>query len=127
MLDEAKNRLLTQVGAGTPMGDLLRRYWMPIAAVSEFEDKSIKPVRIMGENLTLYKDLSGTLGLVDRHCPHRRADLAYGFVEQCGLRCNYHGWLFDQAGHCTEQPYEDVAAPQAHFKEKIHITAYPVE
>jgi 5,5'-dehydrodivanillate O-demethylase len=100
---------------------------MPIAAVSEFDDKSIKPVRLLGENLTLYKDLSGTYGLVDRQCAHRRADLAYGFVEQCGLRCNYHGWLYDEAGRCTEQPYEDVAAPEARFKDKIRITAYPVE
>ena len=109
------------------MGDLLRRYWMPVAAVSEFEDKSIKPVRLLGEDLTLYKDLSGTFGLVDRHCPHRRADTSYGFVEQCGLRCNYHGWLFDQDGRCIEQPYEDVAAPEARFKDKVRIKAYPVE
>ena len=109
------------------MGSLLRRYWMPIAAVSEFDRRSIKPVRLLGEDLTLYKDLNGTFGLVDRHCPHRRADMSYGFVEQCGLRCNYHGWLFDQDGRCTEQPYEDVAAPQARFKDKIRITAYPVE
>jgi 5,5'-dehydrodivanillate O-demethylase len=127
MLDQAKNQLLTEVGSGTPMGGLLRRYWMPIAAVTEFDDKSIKPVRVLGEDLTLYKDLSGTYGLVDRQCAHRRADLAYGFVEQCGLRCNYHGWLYDEAGRCTEQPYEDVAAPQANFKDKIRITAYPVE
>jgi len=127
MLDEARNRLLTEVGSGTPMGGLLRRYWMPIAAVTEFDDKSIKPVRVLGEDLTLYKDLSGTYGLVDRQCAHRRADLAYGFVEQCGLRCNYHGWLYDEAGRCTEQPYEDIAAPQANFKDKIRITAYPVE
>src|SRR6476646_10798818 len=80
MLDDTKNRHLTEVGAGTPMGGLLRRYWMPIAAVSEFDDKSIKPVRLLGEDLTLYKDLNGTYGLVDRHCPHRRADLASGFV-----------------------------------------------
>ncbi len=127
MLEEAKNRVLTQVGAGTPMGDLLRRYWMPIAAVSEFERESIKPVRLLGEDLTLYKDRSGTFGLVDRRCPHRRADLSYGFVEQCGVRCNYHGWLFDETGRCTEQPYEDVAAPQARFKDKIRVKSYPVE
>src|SRR3954470_6547734 len=89
MLDSAKNQLLTQVGPGTPMGELMRRYWMPIAAVSEFDDKSIKPVRLFGEDLTLYKDLGGNYGLVDRQCPHRRADTSYGFVEQCGLRCNY--------------------------------------
>src|SRR2546430_1709394 len=127
MLDDAKNRLLTQVDAGTPMGGLLRRYWMPIAAVSEFDNKSIKPVRLLGENLTLYKDLSGTFGLVDRHCPHRRADLTYGFVEQCGLRCNYHGWRFDQEGRCVEQPWEDIAFPEARFQDQIHIKFYPVE
>jgi 5,5'-dehydrodivanillate O-demethylase len=127
MLDHAKNQLLTQVGRETPMGQLLRRYWMPIAAVSDFDSISIKPVRLMGEDLTLYKDLNGAFGLIDRHCPHRRADLSYGFVEQCGLRCNYHGWRFDQTGRCVEQPWEDVAAPEARFKDKIHIKAYPVE
>jgi len=84
-------------------------------------------VRVMGEDLTLYKDMSGTFGLVGRHCPHRCADMSYGFVEQCGLRCNYHGWLFDRDGRCLEQPYEDVAQPEARFREKIRITAYPVE
>src|SRR5258708_39036592 len=126
MLDDTNTRLLTEVGAGTPMGSLLRRYWMPIAAVSEFDTKSIKPIRVLGEDLTLYKDLGGTFGLVDRHCPHRRADMSYGFVEECGLRCNYHGWLFDETGRCTQQPYEDVAAPQAPFKDKGRIKAYPV-
>ena len=91
MLDEARNRMLMEVGPGTPMGSLLRRYWMPIGAVSEFEDKDTKPVRLLCENLVLYKDKSGNFGLIDRHCPHRRADLSYGFVEECGLRCNYHG------------------------------------
>ncbi len=109
------------------MGQLLRRYWMPIAAVSEFENIWIKTVRLMGEDLTLYKDLSGAFGLIDRHCPHRRADLSYGFVEQCGLRCNYHGWRFDETGRCVEQPWEDIAVPEARFKDRIHITAYPVE
>jgi 5,5'-dehydrodivanillate O-demethylase oxygenase subunit len=127
MLDESKNRLLTRVGPGTPMGELLRRYWMPIAAVDEFDDKTIKPIRLMSENLVVYKDLSGAFGLVDRQCPHRRADMSYGFVEQCGLRCNYHGWLFNERGQCIEQPYEDVAAPQARFKSKVGIKCYPVE
>jgi 5,5'-dehydrodivanillate O-demethylase oxygenase subunit len=127
MLDATKNELLTRVGRGTPMGELLRRYWMPIAGVSEFDNESIKPVRLMGEDLTLYKDLNGTYGLVGRHCPHRCADMSYGFVEQCGLRCNYHGWLFDQDGRCIEQPYEDVAQPEARFRDKVRIQAYPVE
>ncbi|PWU06921.1 MAG: aromatic ring-hydroxylating dioxygenase subunit alpha [Terriglobia bacterium] len=127
MLDESKNQLLTQVGRGTPMGELLRRYWMPIAAVTEFDSQAIKPVRLMGEDLTLYKDLSGTFGLVDRHCPHRRADLSYGFVEECGLRCNYHGWLFNEQGRCMEQPFEDMSAPEARFRDKVRVRAYPVE
>jgi 5,5'-dehydrodivanillate O-demethylase oxygenase subunit len=127
MLSEEKNRLLTQVGAGTPMGNLLRRYWMPIAATSQFEPGTVKAVRLMGEDLVLYCDLSGTYGLVERHCPHRRADLSYGFVEDCGIRCNYHGWRFDETGGCREQPFEDVANPEAHFRDKIRMTAYPVE
>jgi 5,5'-dehydrodivanillate O-demethylase len=127
MLDHEKNALLTQVGPGTPMGDLMRRYWMPIAGVTEFDRTPIKAVRLMGEDLVLYKDLSGTYGLVDRQCPHRRADLSYGFVENCGLRCNYHGWNFDESGACTEQPFEDIANPDARYRDKVKITAYPVE
>ena len=67
----------------------------------------------MGEDLVLYKDLGGNYGLLDRHCPHRRADLSYGYVEECGLRCNYHGWLYDEDGSCLAQPYEDMAHPEA--------------
>jgi 5,5'-dehydrodivanillate O-demethylase len=85
MLSKEKNTMLTQVAPGTPMGNLLRRYWMPIAGVSEFDSRATKPIRLMGEDLVLYKDLSGTYGLVDRRCSHRRADLAYGMVEKCGL------------------------------------------
>ena len=109
------------------MGELLRRYWQPIAAVAEFDDTPTKPVRLMGEDLVLYKDLSGHYGLVDRHCPHRRADLSYGIVEACGLRCNYHGWLFDETGACLEQPFEDIDAPEIRFRDQIRISAYPVE
>ena len=127
MLGKSKNMQLMQVGEGTPMGNLLRRYWLPIAGVSEFDDKATKPVRIMGEDLVLYKDLSGTYGLMDRHCPHRRADLSYGYVEECGLRCNYHGWLYDETGQCIAQPYEDMAHPEDNLKAKIKVKAYPVE
>jgi hypothetical protein len=80
MLSAERNRVLTQVGPATPMGDLLRRYWHPIGGASEFDSKPVKAIRLLGEDLTLYKDLSGTFGLVDRHCAHRRADLSYGFV-----------------------------------------------
>ena len=82
MLSPEKNRILCQVGPGTPMGDYLRRYWHPIAGATEFDTTSIKAVRFFGEDLVLYKDRGGRFGLVDRHCPHRRADLSYGFVEE---------------------------------------------
>src|SRR5215211_2560063 len=116
-----------EVGPGTPMGDLLRRYWMPIAPVGELDVQPTKAIRLFGEDLVLYKDTSGTYGLIDRHCPHRRADMSYGFVEDCGLRCNYHGWLFDETGRCTEQPFEDIAHPDARYKDRIKIKAYKVE
>jgi len=106
-------KLLTQTGPDTDMGRLLRKFWQPVAVSQDLQAGTARPLRVMGEDLTLYKDLSGTYGLVDRHCPHRRADTSYGFVEACGLRCNYHGWLFDQTGRCLEAPYEDAAAPQA--------------
>ena len=129
MLVAEKNHLLTQVSLGTPMGDLLRRYWHPIGAETEFDEVSVRAVRVLGEDLVLYKDLSGNFGLVDRHCAHRRADLSHGFVEQCGLRCNYHGWLYDEGGRCTEQPYEDIANAQLKLKLKSRITikSYPVQ
>ncbi|HLZ71416.1 MAG TPA: aromatic ring-hydroxylating dioxygenase subunit alpha [Dehalococcoidia bacterium] len=127
MLREEENRALIETGAGTPMGELLRRYWQPIAAVAELDDQPIKNVRLLGEDLVLYKDRSGTYGLIDQHCPHRRADLSYGIPEDGGLRCNYHGWLWDETGACRQQPFEEVARPEARFKERVTIKAYPVE
>jgi 5,5'-dehydrodivanillate O-demethylase len=127
VLSEEQNRILTEVGAGTRMGELLRRYWMPIAAVAELEDTPTKPVRLLGEDLVLYRDKRGIFGLLDRHCAHRRADLAYGFVEECGLRCHYHGWLYGETGQCLAQPFEEIAHPEARYKDRIRITAYPVE
>jgi 5,5'-dehydrodivanillate O-demethylase len=126
MLSEEKNQLLCRTGPGTPMGELLRRYWQPIAGVAELASRATKPVRILGEDLVLYQDGSGTYGLVDQHCPHRRADMSYGFAEEEGLRCSYHGWLFDQSGRCLHQPFEERAHPHARFKEKVAIKAYPV-
>ncbi|HLF78515.1 MAG TPA: aromatic ring-hydroxylating dioxygenase subunit alpha [Dehalococcoidia bacterium] len=127
MLSAEENKLVTQVGPGTPTGDLMRRYWMPFAAVSELDDNPTKPVRLMGEDLVVYKDRNGTYGLVDRQCPHRRADMSYGFVEDCGLRCNYHGWLFDEQGQCIDQPFEEVAHPEAHYKDRVRIKSYKVQ
>jgi 5,5'-dehydrodivanillate O-demethylase len=127
MLSEEMNQALTSVGPGTRMGELLRRYWMPIAGISEFEQRATKPIRLLGEDLVLYKDLSGTFGLIDRHCPHRRADLSHGIPEKNGLRCNYHGWAFDAKGQCVEQPYEDTAFPERNIKCAIKTRSYPVE
>jgi 5,5'-dehydrodivanillate O-demethylase len=126
-MQSAVNERLTRVGPGTPMGNLLRRYWHPVAAVAELEDRSIKPIRLLGENLVLYKDIGGSYGLIDRKCPHRRADLCYGFVEQRGIRCSYHGWRFDETGRCIEQPFEETALPASTSKDRIRVAAYPVE
>jgi 5,5'-dehydrodivanillate O-demethylase len=127
LLTPARNELLTRVGPGTPMGELLRRYWIPFAGASELDRTAIKTVRLLGENLVLYKDLGGRYGLVDRHCPHRRADLSYGWVENAGIRCSYHGWLMDESGRCVEQPYEDLANPNPRAKDKCATKAYPVK
>lgn len=126
MISKETNELLTRVGPGTPMGAVLRRYWHPIAAVEELNEKATKAVRLLGEDLVLYKDLSGNYGLLHRHCPHRRADLSQGFVEERGLRCNYHGWLFDENGKCLAQPFEDTANPAGRYREKICQPAYQI-
>lgn len=127
MLSQEKNDLLTRVGPGTAMGDYLRRYWHPVAGVSEFDERAVKPIRLFGEDLVLFKDLSGDFGLIERQCPHRRADLAYGMVEAHGLRCNYHGWCFDQTGACVEQPFEDVARGGRGGRGNVRARAYPVQ
>jgi 5,5'-dehydrodivanillate O-demethylase len=99
---------------------------MPVAGASEFDANPIKPVRLLGEDLVLYRDGAGRYGLIDRHCPHRRADLSYGWVEEAGIRCSYHGWLMDAAGSCIEQPYEDIANPSGRAKARCTTKAYPV-
>jgi 5,5'-dehydrodivanillate O-demethylase oxygenase subunit len=122
-----QNERLTQVGPGTPMGDLLRRYWQPIAAVAELEREPVRRVRFLGEDLTLYRSEAGAYGLITDVCPHRCTSLAYGIPDAKGLRCAYHGWVFDSGGQCVEQPFEDRAFPEAHYKDRITVTAYPVE
>jgi len=127
MVSEENNRLLTRIGPGTPMGELLRRYWHPVAALDELERHAVKPVRVLGEDLVLYKDLAGKYGLLERRCRHRGADLSYGYVERDGLRCSYHGWLYGADGQCIQQPFEELAQPQLRLKEKIRTKAYLVE
>jgi 5,5'-dehydrodivanillate O-demethylase len=124
MLTRDENELLCRVGSGTPMGELLRRYWWPVLAVDELTRETIMPVRILGEDLVAYRDLSGSYGLVARHCAHRRADLAFGILEEDGLRCSYHGWCFDRSGRCTDQPYEQTVNPRSKFTKRASIDAY---
>ena len=96
---------LAQIGKGTPMGELMRRYWHPIGMFADATETP-KKVRVLGEDLILFRDKSGNPGLVYPHCAHRGASLFYGKVEEKGIRCCYHGWLFDVKGHCLEQPCE---------------------
>jgi 5,5'-dehydrodivanillate O-demethylase oxygenase subunit len=125
MLTREENELLTRVGRGTPCGELLRRYWHPVAAAGELtEQQPIRPVKILGEELVVYRDQQGKYGLVGEHCPHRLASLAYGRVDDEGIRCPYHGWKFDRTGKCLEQPAEPVGST---FKDRIKHVAYPVE
>lgn len=127
MLSQELNDRLTRVGKGTPMGELLRRYWHPVAAVSELDRHPTKAVRLMGEDLVLYRDLGGSYGLLGRQCPHRSADLSYGYVEARGLRCNYHGWLFAEDGHCLAMPYEDRVDPSCRMRKRTRQLAYRVQ
>ncbi|MFM0227651.1 Rieske 2Fe-2S domain-containing protein [Paraburkholderia dipogonis] len=125
MLTAEQNQRLTRVGAGTPGGELMRRYWHPIAGVDEFSDgRSARRVRLLGEDLVLFKDRQGRFGLIAEHCPHRRASLAYGIPTAEGIRCPYHGWHFDAQGNCIDQPNESV---ETCFKERVKTPAYAVE
>lgn len=125
MLTADENVFLTQVSQGTPCGELLRRYWHPVAAAAELtEEKPIKAVKILNEKLVVYRDKAGKYGLVGEQCPHRLASLAYGRVDREGIRCPYHGWKFDGAGKCVEQPAEPADST---FKDRIKHVAYPVE
>src|SRR4051812_15720565 len=125
MLSREENELMTRVGPGTPGGELLRRYWQPVAVAGELTaEKPTKAVKLLGEELVLYRDKSGNYGLVGKHCPHRRAGLLYGRIEDDGIRCAYHGWKFNGAGKCLETPAEP---RESTLKDRIKQTAYPVE
>jgi 5,5'-dehydrodivanillate O-demethylase len=123
MLTTEQNELLTRIGPGTRMGTLLRRYWHPIAPLVDMEERWTKRVRLLGEDLVLFRDRTGGFGLIAEACPHRRASLAYGIPAIDGIRCPYHGWKFDATGRCIEQPNEP---EDSTFKDKVATTAYPV-
>ena len=124
MLTAADNELLTRVGPGTLGGDLMRRYWHPVAATQQLDENPVRKVKILGEELALYRDRSGAMGLLGLRCPHRLMSLEYGIPEEHGLRCGYHGWLFDENGGCIETPLEP---PDSAFKEKVEALHYPVQ
>lgn len=111
-MTQQDNDELTQVGPGTPMGEVLRNYWYPVAFVRELDEFPVKEVRLLGENWVVFKTPSGDYGIVDERCPHRGASLAYGIVEDAGLRCGYHGWLFNTAGECVEILAEPDSSPK---------------
>ena len=107
MMSAEQNERVVRVGPGTPCGALQRLYWQPIALSEELPpERPLRAVRVLGQDLVLFRDEAGRLGLLDRDCPHRGADLAYGRLEHGGLRCAFHGWLFDREGRCLETPAE---------------------
>jgi phthalate 4,5-dioxygenase oxygenase subunit len=125
MLSQEDNEILCRVGPGTPMGNLLRRYWTPAALSAELPEPDCVPlrVRLLGENLVAFRDTEGKVGLVAENCPHRGASMFFGRNEECGLRCPYHGWKFDTDGKCVDMPSEP---PTSTFKNRVRIPSYPV-
>ncbi|HEX9878938.1 MAG TPA: Rieske 2Fe-2S domain-containing protein [Candidatus Binatia bacterium] len=121
MLSEEQNRLLVETGTGTPCGALLRSYWQP-AALSEELGVDPLPVTLLGEELVMFRRSGGEPALIGRHCSHRGADLSYGRVEDGGLRCMYHGWLYDGRGSCLDQPGERGGGE---YRDGVRHPAYP--
>src|SRR5438309_734195 len=124
VLTAEENAFLTQVGPGTPAGEWHRRFWQPIAATDELTDETpTRFVRVLGEDLVLFRDKSGNVGLIQDHCVHRGASLLYGRVEERGISCAYHGWLYDTRGNCLETPAEPDGSM---FHLTVRQVAYPV-
>jgi nitrite reductase/ring-hydroxylating ferredoxin subunit len=124
MLNTEDNELMCRVGPGTPMGNLMREYWIPALLPSELPSPDCPPIRVrlLGENLIAVRVTSGKVGLFDNFCPHRGTSLFYGRNEEEGLRCVYHGWKYDVTGQCVDMPSEP---PRSNFKEKVRTRAYP--
>ncbi|HEY3118924.1 MAG TPA: Rieske 2Fe-2S domain-containing protein, partial [Chloroflexota bacterium] len=125
MLTAEENERLTRVEGQAPMGQLVRRFWLPFLLSSDLSGPDCVPVRVrlLGENLVAFRDTSGNVGLLDTLCAHRRADLYYGRNEEDGLRCVYHGWKYDFSGQCVECPTEPA---DSNFKYTVHLRSYPV-
>ena len=123
MLSAAENDRLTRTGPGTPMGAIMRRYWQPFALTEEFDaERPVKAIRVLGEDLVVFRDDQGRYGALARQCAHRAGDLAYGRCEDGGLRCPYHGWLYDVGGRCLDQPAEPAGST---YHERVRQPSYP--
>lgn len=124
MLTREKNKLVTEVGAGTPLGEVIRRYWLPACLTEEIPKPDCPPIRVklLGEELVAFRNSDGKIGLLEEYCPHRLASMFLGRNEENGLRCVYHGWKFDTDGNCTDMPNEPA---ESRFKEKVSMKSYP--
>ena len=124
MMSQEQNDLITRTGPKDACGKLMRMYWQPAALVDELQGpRPVKAVKLLGENLVLFRNEESRYGLIERHCAHRGADLAFGRLENGGLRCAFHGWLFDTSGQCLETPAEPKDSPLC---KNITQRAYPV-
>ncbi|HEX9663542.1 MAG TPA: Rieske 2Fe-2S domain-containing protein [Candidatus Binatia bacterium] len=123
MLSREENEVLTRTGPGMPMGQLLRRFWLPALLADELPEPDCTPVRVrlLCEDLVAFRDTEGRLGLISAFCAHRHAHLFFGRNEECGLRCIYHGWKYDVDGNCVDLPTEP---PESNFKDKVKLTSY---
>src|ERR687885_1950141 len=124
MLRRDENELVCRVGPGTPMGNLMRLYWIPVLQTEDLAHADSNPerVRLLGEDLIAFRDTSGQVGLLANNCPHRGASLFFGRNEERGLRCVYHGWKFSADGACIDMPNEP---PESNFKDKVRAVSYP--
>ncbi|HLI21683.1 MAG TPA: Rieske 2Fe-2S domain-containing protein, partial [Stellaceae bacterium] len=123
MLTREEHEMLTRVGAGTPLGEVLRRYWQPVGLSEQVTSKPQR-MKTLGEELLLYRGASGKVVVTQLRCAHRSLALDYGRVEGDCIRCPYHGWLYDAQGQCLEQPAEPEGSG---FKDKVRIKAYPTQ
>jgi 5,5'-dehydrodivanillate O-demethylase len=124
MLTAEENERLTRVGPGTPVGTLFRHYWQPIAPSQQLKERSVLPIRLYGQDMVLFRDKQGRIGLVDDRCAHRQVKLECAKTNDAGIRCPYHGWTFDTTGQCVDQPAEPAGSS---FKDKVKIGSYHVE
>src|SRR5438552_3664511 len=120
MLSREENERLTRVGPGTPMGTLLRRYWFPIASLEELLKEPVQPIRLLGEDLTLFRSTAGAIGVIGERCAHRAISLAYGIPQENGLRCAYHGWTYNTEGKVVDMPFEPACLP-------LKVKSYPAQ